>query len=360
MKQWIRWSGLAGFIVIITLLVVFALFAAGPLIKLSIETLGSKAAGAKVDVGEVNLMFDPLAIEVVNVTVANSDKPMENLVQFKQALADLELWPLLLGKVLVDNLKLTGLEFSTERKFSGALEKSQINPDEKVSDSKNEETLVEEGVKSLQQSLPTADELLAREPLLTEQRGKAFQTQFSNSKKAVDDSLKAIPNEQALKQYEADFNRIVNGRFDSVADFEKRKKEFDALKKRIKQDKKAIKSASKAIASAKSNLQSQWGQLKSAPQEDFANLKSKYQLDGAGVGNLSRLLFGDQVGEYSKKALYWYEKAKPYLADDEASSESESLTQEEKSRTEGRFVHFPTEQTFAGFPNCENRVASYP
>ena len=74
MKQWIRWSGLVGFIAITTLLVLGWLFAAGPIIKYSIERFGSQAANAKVEVEGVDLTFDPFGIEIKQLTVANADK----------------------------------------------------------------------------------------------------------------------------------------------------------------------------------------------------------------------------------------------------------------------------------------------
>lgn len=349
MKQWIRWSGLAGFVVICSIVAILGLFVIEPLIKYSIESFGSKAAGAKVEVGQVNLMYDPLSIEVVDVQIANADEPMENLVQFQRALADLELLPLVLGKVMVDNLILSGLEFSTPRTTSGALTKDPIalNKEEESSSNKGEKSFTDKGLDSIQKSLPTAEELLSREPLLTEQRGKAFQSQFKDSQKSIDESIRRIPDDKDLAQYETDFKRIIDGRFDSVDDFNKRKKEFDDLKKRIKKDKESIQSAKTEIAAAKKTLQKQWQDLKSAPEEDFSRLKSKYQLEGAGLGNLSRLLFGEQAGEYSKKALYLYEKVKPFLASEEdTDAANESITPE---RQQGRFVHFPTNRPVPDF-----------
>lgn len=355
MKQWIRWSGLVGFIVILSLLVLGWMFAAGPLIKYSIETFGSQAAGAKVEVGEVKLSFDPLGVEILNVQVANADAPMENLVEFERALADLELMPLLLGKGIINNLSLTGVEFATERLTSGALENEAElakvlaeSEETQKNDSSVEKSLVDQGLASMQQSLPTADELLAREPLLTEQRGKAFQQQFKQSQQAINKSMAAIPNDQALAHYEDEFERIVNGRFASIDDFNQRKKEFDQLKKRIKSDKKAIQAAAKVVISAKTELQQQWPKLQAAPLDDFENLKSKYQLDGAGVGNLSRLLFGEQAGQWSQQALYWYEKAKPFLISDDGDVDSE-IASAEQSRKSGRYVHFPSERPLPDF-----------
>lgn len=345
MKQWIRWSGLAGFIVIAGLLILGWLFAAAPLIKYSIETFGSQAANAKVEVEDINLTFDPFGIEIQGLQVANAEKPLENLIQFERAVADIELLPLLLGKGIVNEVALTGVAFSTARQTSGALERVDVpttdnSSDKGLEDSDNIAAKDKAKDDEAGQALPSADDLLAREPLLTEQRGKAFKQSFERIKSESDDAIAALPDSKTFASYEDDFNRITSGRFDSVKDFQQRKKEFDALKKRIKQDKKAIEQAKKVLSSGKKDLQGQWAGLQSAPSEDFNNLKGKYKLDAGGIANLSRLLFGDKVGEWSEQGLYWYEKVRPFLvSDDEADSEDV-----EHVRAQGRFVHFATDR----------------
>ncbi len=347
MKRWIRWSGLAGFIVLSAVLVLGWIFAAGPIIKYSIETFGSQAAKAKVEVENISLTFDPFGIEIQGLQVANAEKPMENLVQVERAVADIELLPLLLGKGIINEVALTGMAFSTARKTSGALDKEEVSAadsrDGDAAGDENKSTEVAENkagdIKS-GQALPTADELLAREPLLTEQRGKAFKQSFDSIKVESDKAIAALPDAKALASYEDDFNRITSGRFDSIKDFQQRKKEFDALKKRIKEDKKAIEKAKKVLAAGKKDLQGQWSGLQSAPSEDFDNLKGKYKLDAGGVANLSRLLLGDQVGEWSEEGLYWYEKIRPFLISDEETVPEDA----EYVRPEGRFVHFATDR----------------
>lgn len=343
MKQWIRWSGLVGFIAIGALFVLGWIFAAGPIIKYSIETFGSQAANAKVEVDSISLTFDPFGIEVLGLQVANVDKPMENLLQFERAVADIEILPLLLGKGIVNEVALTGLAFSTARESSGELEMTAEEAVDVTTDAETKET-VENSEPSLgQQAIPTADELLSREPLLTEQRGQVFKNSFETIKADSDKAIAALPDSKAFASYEDDFNRITSGRFDSIEDFQQRKKEFEDLKKRIKHDQKAISHASEVLANGKKELQGQWSGLQKAPAEDFNNIKSKYKLDGAGVANLSRLLFGDQVGEWSKEGLYWYEKARPFLISDDAES-AESSDEAQSARSEGRFVHYETDR----------------
>jgi len=38
-------------------------------------------------------------------------------------------------------------------------------------------------------------------------------------------------------------------------------------------------------------------------------LKEKYQINAGGASNIAALLFGDQAGDWSKQAFYWYEKS---------------------------------------------------
>ena len=121
MLKWIRWSGLIGFVVVVGLLAAFWLFAAGPLIKMGIEKFGSDAVGAKVDVADVSLDFSPLSLTITGVQVADKDAPMENVVSFEKAVANLEPFPLLLGKAIVPDLTLEGVALGTDRSESGAL-----------------------------------------------------------------------------------------------------------------------------------------------------------------------------------------------------------------------------------------------
>lgn len=345
MKQWIRWSGLIGFIAISAILVLGWLFAAGPLIKYSIETFGSKAAKAKVEVADVSLTFEPFGIEITGVQVASAENPMENVLQFDRAVADIELLPLLLGKGIVNEVALSGVAFSTPRQTSGELSKAEATIDETEDDAKEdtgkEKTAIGE---SVSQALPSADELLAREPLLTEQRGRKFQQSVTTIKEESNQAIAALPDSKAFDSYEDEFKRLTSGKFDSVEDFKQRKKEFDALKKRIKQDQKAISKAKTVLSEGQKNLRQQWADLKGAPGEDFANLKGKYKLDGAGIANLSRLMFGDSVGEWSQEGLYWYEKIRPFLVSDDSDKDEATAEEAKKARAKGRFIHFDTDR----------------
>ena len=349
MTKWIRWSGLAGFVAVVALLVVFMLFALGPIIKISIETFGSQAVGAKVDVEDVSVSFSPLALTITGVQVADKESPMENVVSSDQALANLNVLPLFLGKAIVPDLSLQGVVLGSSRTVSGALSE-KAKEETKVEEKSAKQASTQESsqtsdadaaAEEQSKALPSADEILERETLLTVTEGEAFKTSFDEHKTSLDSALSNLPNDNALKTYETKLNGLLKGKFKNLDDFKQRKKELDTLQAQFKKDKAAIKQAKSAIKNAKSDLKTKFSALKKAPKQDLDNLKGKYTLDGAGASNLAALLFGDDAGPMAEKALGYYEKVRPLLVDEEASADKQAA---QDKRLEGRFVHFETDR----------------
>ncbi len=356
MKQWIRWPGLIGFIVVAGLLVAGWLFAAGPLMKMALESAGSKAVGAKVDIASVDLTLNPVGVVIQGVQVADAKSPMTNVVSIERAVADVAFVPLLLGKGIVEELSLSGVAFGTARSTSGALpveapseevaeEKAaaQASADETQEVASKKAEAESSALDNMAQALPSTDEVLAREPLKTVEHGKAFKQSYQTHRAEIDQAIANVPNAQALKQYETRLNAIINGRFESIEDFKQRKKEFDELNKQFKQDKAAVAAAKKAISVGKKELNEKWKLLKDAPESDYEQLKGKYSLDNQGIANLSGLLFGGESAQYALQALEIYEKIAPLLASDETAEEE--LAEEDKDpAVHGRYVHFKTDR----------------
>lgn len=343
MKQWIRWSGLAAFIGIMALVAAFFLLAAGPLIKMAVERLGSQAAGAKVEVGEVSLSLLPLGFTLENLTVADARKPMQNAVEFSSATAEVELAPLFLGKGIIRELSVDNLQFGTARTTSGALEKSTAKTAAETTESGSDST-VPSWLSGAE--LPSAEEILARESLQTESAGKALESSYAQQQQAVDSAMQAVPDDKALAAYEKELQALTSGSFSSLEDFKQRKQKLDELKARFKQDKAAVAAARQAVATARTDILDRLQTLRDAPENDLAAIRSKYQLNTGGAANMTALLFGDQAGQWAEQALYWYEKIKPYLAsDDDQSTEAEAV---QRTR-DGRFVHFPSSDPWPDF-----------
>lgn len=339
MTKWIRWWGILGFAAVVALIAGLIIVALPFVIKASIEFVGTKVAGAKVTVDDVDVTLSPLGVRLNRLQVADARSPMQNLVEFDEAVADLELAPLLVGKAISNEVAVTNLQFHTERSESGEIEvEIEETPEETGKPGLKEQAL---------EKLPSADEILAKETLKTPQAADDLKAAWAARSQEIDAAIDGVPGQDALDKYETEISAITSGRLESLEDFKNRKSRLDALKKQFKEDRAAIELARDTVQDSRKELADKLSTLKKAPGEDLAYLKDKYQLSGAGVTNLTGLLFGDDAAGWAQEALYWYNRVLPYLESD--GEEVEEEVDESAPRLAGRFVHFSTSDPWPDF-----------
>lgn len=343
--SWIRWQGLIGFGFIVALVFTLWLLLTGPMLKHSIEKNGTDIVGAKVELKSARLSLEPIGVKLENFQMTNIDKPMSNLLEFNRAEVSVDFLKLLMGQVVINDLALEGIQFNTPREKSGA-----INNQKSKSTENNQETSSGQvKVSEIKNKVPSVDEILQKEPLLTLERKAELELAYDEEKVKLDAVIKQLPEKDALKVYEQRIKKLTKDDIKSLEDALARKKELDSIKSDIKHDKKAIKSVSRQIKESKKRLSTQLSFLKKAPAEDLKNIKTKYSLSGDGVTNISKLLIGDQAGEWADMALQGYGMAEPFMGESDKGEEANGDSAPEKIRAEGKFIHFLTRDPIPDF-----------
>ena len=345
MLKWIRWPGFIAFVAILALLFAFTYFFTGLFIKNAIEEYGSDALGAQVNVDSVNLTLDPLGFRIGRVQVTNPEEPMTNAVEIKGAAFEVDFWRLFMGQFIVNELSVETLQFNTARKSSGAIAKKVKPKDEKPGK-------MAEVLETAKDELPSADEIMSRETLLTDVKSAELQTLYEQKTKELDAMKAGLMSSQQLKDYQDEIKTLTSEDLKSLEDFNQRKKRLSEINDELKKEKQKITELKTAYSTAYKELNQKLSEVKDAPSQDLKNLKNKYSLDAGGAANLTQLLFGGQTGEWTKQALYWYEKAQPYLA----SAESTKPEEKKIPRAEGRFVHFGGVEMLPEFLLREARI----
>jgi uncharacterized protein (TIGR03545 family) len=340
--KWIRWPGLIAFVALFGSLFVFAYFFAGSFVKGAIEEYGSEALGAQVNVDSVKLTIDPLGFRVGRIQAANPDEPMTNAVETKSIAFELAFWNLFMGQVIINELSVDELQFNTPRESSGALKKKTA---EEIAESQEPSVLDD-----VKQELPSTDEILARETLLTEVRGEELKVLYEQRSKEIDEVQASLATQKQLKAYEAEIKQLTSGKLKSLQDFQQRKGRLSQINKELKAEKEKISQAKKLYSSSYKELSAKLKEVKAAPSQDLKNLKSKYSLDEGGAVNVTKLLFGNEAGGWTETTLEWYEKAKPYLE----SAEEEEVQKVERKK--GRYVHFGGIESLPEFLLREGRI----
>lgn len=336
MGKFIRWPGLIAFVVVLGLLVGTTWLFANPLVKRLIESQGTALAGAKVEVGKVKLSLHPAGLVISQLDITASDNPMQNAVSIDKITAHFDLVKAFMGQLLIYDAQLEGVEFDTPRTTSGALRKQAPQPVQPAPP--QQPSLAQQQLAKLNNQLPKANELLEREPLVTDERKNTLEHSYKTKHAAWQQLQQQLPDTNKLAHYEQQLKKITTTEINSLADLQRLEQELQQLKQAIRSDRDLLQQAKDQLQAAGQELADQLQQLKAAPKEDRDRILSKYTLDESGLVNMSGLIFGEEVSSKLATALLWYGRLAPYLASASPQDTQPEATQ--RQRSTGRFVRF--------------------
>jgi uncharacterized protein (TIGR03545 family) len=321
MKSIIRWPGLVAFVFIVSLVATISLVLLDFWIKIAFEKSLEAATGAEVNVSSVAHTFSPFGLTLYNVQLTDPDNPGSNQVQAQQIKANIELAPLLLRKVIIDNLAITGVEFATPRAFEGKVYRQKRD-------------LTELGSRFFPDpaSLPSIDEILATSPLKTTQAMEEVEAVYSRHKDRLAQQYETLPSKDKLAAYKQQVAELKATDTKDPAALLGAGEKLKALKQAIQTDKQAFLAFKQAVVEAKSELSPKLAQLKAAPAQDYTQLKALLAGDANAIEDVTTLIFGEKAGQWSRYALAAFDLVAPML---------EKKRQEaEEQQEQGRWISF--------------------
>lgn len=340
MNKWIRWKGVIPFVIITAGLAVFFLFYIDTLVRKIIESTGTDMVGAKVQTRDVDVHLSPVGIDISGLQVTNPNAPMSNAVEIDHIAFGLDGGKLLLGKVIVDDMRVDGLRFDTPRKSSGALpvKKTDKKPatgkaaesgkpakpakptgqkvDRGGAAAKPEDHSLM-GMEMPSMDLPDVDTVLAREPLHTQAVADKLQENIKDTQQHWDQLQKTLPDDKRIANYQKRLAKIQKTNTNDVKQLLAAIADLQKLRKDVKGDLAAIDRSRQQVKQDLATVDQGYNELLKAPGEDQKRLAEKYAPNAQGLGNMSELLFGPKAGEWARQGLYWYKKLEPMLASDE-------------------------------------------
>jgi len=336
MTRFIRWQGLLAFIVLSALVTVFLYLFAETLVKKGIISSAESAFGAEVNISEVKLAYSPLQISVLGLQVTDKENPKQNLFSFERAIAGVDVWQYLFGKIIVEQLEVSKLEFSSVRVQAG-----KVYIDEKVN-GEGGDSLSEQAKAMLPEvdmQLPDVKALLNDSNLLTVKASEQLQASYRAEQVKLEALKTQLPNKAKLKSYQDQVKALGKVKVKSLADIENIKAEFAKIKAQFKADQALVKKAKQQVLASKDLLAQQVNEVKSAPSKDWQQIEKTYQLESIDTEDFAHILFGEQARSYVQKAQWAYEKVSPFIG----KSDEEGEVTKIKTHANGRFVYFKEE-----------------
>lgn len=302
----VRWPGLAAFVIILALLAAFSWLLLDTILRWTFERSLGTLNGAEVNIERVDHQWMPLTIQLDQVQMTDPAEPEFNRVVIGQARGVLSWEQLLLGRIHFDDVVSTGIRVRQERESPGEV---YSLPDKEAMQGWAKGKLADLGLE-----MPSVDEIINRVDLKTpaaiEQARNAFEEQQAQVKAAI----KALPTKEQLTEYEQQVKALSEGEVNDPQQLQQRMAKFEQLKEQFEKDRKAVEQfqqqASQAVKVMRENLE----RVKSAPKQDLSRIEELMQFNAAGLGEITEVLFGEQLRVWSKYILLAYEQLAPMIA----------------------------------------------
>ena len=306
MKKWIRWQGLGAFVIIVIIVFGFWYLFIDGIVKRTIEKQATKAMGAKVELKSADLTLFPAGLHVSHLQVTNPDDPMKNAVEIARINLSLETAHLLRRKIIVKEVLLDGIQLNTPRKTSGALVTRAPAPP--VSKKEPQEKIILPTF-----SVPDVTEILKREELESLNLAKSLQADIQKGKDTWRMRLNELPDREKFDKYRSRIQQLKKKKKKPFGGLLGAAGDIAAIKKDITNDLNRIKQARQGLNHTLASLKGNYDKVKKAPLKDFERLKKKYSISAQGIANMSGLLFGSRINDWTQTAVRWYERLQPLL-----------------------------------------------
>ena len=343
MKRWIRWKGLIAFAACVVVIALVWVVVVDAVVRRIIETAGTRAVGARVDLDAADLSLFPTGLTLTGLAVTNPDAPMENAVEIGRMAMDLDPAYLIRRKVIVNQLQVEGLAFNTPRQTSGEVPKlakqRAARKDSQVADASKaavEKVCGKFSMPALEK--PDVKAILAKEPLESLALAEGLDEKIKAEQARWEKELERLADEKTIEDYQKRIDKLT-GSGGSLGAILGATGEVQQLQADIQKDLKLLKSAQNTFTAEYKSYQRQVRNLANAPEKDIRRIMDKYSLSPAGLANLSQLIFGQRLCSWIETAANWYAKIQTYVG--QVPGTADGATEEQVPlRGKGRNIRF--------------------
>lgn len=319
MKKWIRWWGIAVFILIILLVSGIWYLLADRIIATNIEKTGEYIIGAKVEIGKADLSIIPLGITLNNLRIANPNSPMQNLIDVDNIRFHLDGKYLFERKIIIKDMVVDGLKFNTAREKSGEIKGAKPLTVKRA---------IDDFVMPLL-DLSKLKTFVEQEELQTIVGLNSVSQDIVRVEKEWKAAFRMMPNLDDIREYRNRVNAIITDvKKNKVTGIITHARGIKRLKEEIDRDIDEINLNKTAMSIDIDSLKTKKNRALEFVEKDIAKLRKKYTPDIRGFKNFSKYIFKDDILRQIDEGLHWYNKLEPLftyvstkLKDDYYSSE---------------------------------------
>ncbi len=313
----IRWKGVITIAVITGLFITLSFFLTDKWVEKKLEDLGSAAVGAKVEIDNLNISLSKMLISWSRLQVTHPQHTMKNMFETGKSEFDLEFWPLLSKKVIIEDFRITNFRTFTDRETDGALPKEEGNQEESfisktagnISDKITGD--ISANLNSLKSNVNT-DSILKILDIRSVKKIDSLKTVLNEKYASWDKRFKEMNIEQDAKDVEQRIKKINVNNIKNVSQLQQTVSNINEIKKTIEKDYNEINSAKSELSSDLNTAKEKLLQVDDWIAEDYQRAYSMAKIPDLSVKNIAKLLFGETLMSKLNQYLYYFGKAREY------------------------------------------------
>ncbi|MCD4812963.1 TIGR03545 family protein [bacterium] len=346
-------------VVLLALAVLFNLFFLNTVLKYSLIAAGEMAVGAKVDIASVSFKFKQLSITINQLAITDRDAPMKNLIQAERIQGALKPLPLLSKKIVISELEVSGLQWGTARKTSGALPPGrQKNIAERMVGKDSGTAKLLTGIKEKSadkatslpawQDVQNAKDQIANlslegvikpEELESVKQAQAAKQTYQNKSAAYDKHINSLDIQAKLDAVKPALEDLKNIQVNSLQDAAAAKTKIETAQQKIKE----LNALKDQINDLQKQAKNDFGETKNLQNrintwqnQDMKSLTTKLKLPSLSFGSLTEALVGPVWLSKIHKFVALSNTARKYMP-----TRKKNAKKTEQPRMRGVDVYFP-------------------
>lgn len=336
-----RWKGVIFLAVLAGIFFVLSFIFTDRWLESKLENTGSSIVGAKVEIDGLNLSFSGMHLSWNRLQVTDPKNTWTNIIETGKCEFNMEFWPLLSKKVIIENFQISEVRGNTERETDGKIPKKKqpskpgfigktINRlSDKVTDSA-----------SMQFSGYTqkvnVDSIMQLLDIQSIKRIDSLQNHLTQQYDDWQKKLAQMDLQKDFKRIEADIKSIDIKKIKTIDKLQKSLKTTNAVKNSIDSLTKIIQTTKKNLLTDLNSSKSSLNQVDDWINEDYERARSMAKLPDMSAQNIGRMVFGSQLINQLNKYLGYADKAREYSA----KLQSDKPEKEKPPRLKGQNIYF--------------------
>ncbi len=339
-----RWKGIIFIAVVIGIFIILSLIFTDRWLEYKIEKTGTSIAGAKVEVDNLNLSFTDLKIRWDRLQVTDRQHTMKNLIETGVCEFDMEFWPLLTKKVIIENFAMTDFRTNTDRQTDGKIDvpstdKAARQPGfiEKTASRLIEQvgSNVATQFTSFKQKV-NVDSIMALLQIQSVSQITALQADLGQNYEDWQNQLTQVNYENELQKLNTQVKAIDINKINTLDGFQSALKSANKIEQSLDSLNKSIKASRTKLTSDLSNARQRISQVDDWISADYQRAMALAKLPDLNMQNIGKMIFGSRLVNQVNHYLNYAGMARVYT-DKFKSTEPEK---ESPPRLKGQNIYF--------------------